>query len=258
MLRFMRFTLYTAVIAFAACGSSDLPEAPTAEQRFRFGHQAYLDGKYLDALNHFEVIRLQYPASSVADSARFFTGMARFNREEYVMASFEFNQLIQGGVSRELLPESYYMFAQCYYEMSPKVQLDQTNTLRSIDALQNFVEAYPSHEKAGQAERQVLELVDKLAKKEFDTAVLYERMENREAALVYYNTVVDRYYNTTYAEPSAAAKIRILLRFRRYAEVERAARDFLDRYPESRFRDDVRRQREEAAELRRAGSAENR
>lgn len=255
MPRTLRFLFLSAAIIFIGCGGSEVLENPSAEERFRLGMAEFEDDNYLEALNHFEIIRLQYPASAVADSARLYTGIARFKREEYLMASYEFNQLIQGGAARDLLPEAYYMFAQCYYEMSPNVRLDQTNSMRAIDALQNFVEAYPSHPKAAQAEKQVIELVNKLAEKEYSTAVLYEKLDNRESALVYYNTVVDRYYSTEFAEPSAAAKIRLLLRLRRYALAERAVKDFLERYPNSSFMETVLAQRGEIEALRASGNA---
>ena len=234
-----------------------LIETPSAEERFQLGLAEFMEENYLEALNHFEVIRLQFPGSSVADSARYYTGLARFEREEYLLASFEFNQLLQGSASRDLLPESYYMFAQCYYEMSPKPQLDQSHSLRAIDALQNFVEAYPSHPKASRAEQQVVELVTKLAKKEYDTAILYEKLENRESALVYYNTVIDRYYNTEYADDATAAKIRVLLRLRRFALAERTVKDFFERYPGSELTETVRQYSAELDGLRTASNAGN-
>jgi outer membrane protein assembly factor BamD len=254
MSRTFRSLFLFFAISFIACSGSEVVETPTAELRFRLGMDEFVEENYLEALNHFEVIRLQFPGSAVADSARLYTGIARFRREEFLMASYEFNQLIQSGTTRDLLPEAYFMFAQCYYEMSPNVKLDQTNSLRAIDALQNFVEAFPSHPKAQTAEKQVIELVNKLAEKEYNTGVLYENLENRESALVYYNTVVDRYYSTQFAEPAAAAKVRILVRLRRYAQAESAAKDFLERYPDSPLRSEVMDQ-QSSIEALRASSA---
>lgn len=233
------FLLLLGATVLVACGSAVVPENPTAEDRFRMGMEEYLDENYVEAINHFEVIRLQFPGSSVSDSARFFTGMSRYQREEYLLASYEFNQLVQGGGSRDLIPEAYYMFARCYYEMSPKSQLDQTNTSRAIDALQNFVEAYPSHPKAAEAEKLVLELISKLAKKDYEIAVLYEKMENRESALVYYTGVTDRYYNTEFADDATVGRIRMLLRLKRWALAEKAVKEFLERYPDSPLRSEV-------------------
>jgi len=228
-----------ALVLLSACASTEVTDTPTAEQRFAMGMQEYQDDNWLEAINEFEIIRLQYPGSAVADSARYFTGMSRFNREEYLLASYEFNRLVTGGRSGDMADEAYYMYAQCYYEMSPKVQLDQTATERAIDALQSFVEAYPTHPKAAEVEKQVLELVNKLADKEYETAVLYEKMENRSAALIYYGTVVDRYYNTYVVDDAHAGKIRMLLALKRFDEAESSIAEFLEKYTESPYRDDV-------------------
>ncbi|MCB2204980.1 outer membrane protein assembly factor BamD [bacterium] len=242
--------LALAVVAIAACSSSEVSDTPTAEERFAMGMSEYQDDNWLEAINEFEVIRLQYPGSAVADSARFFTGMCRFNREEYLLASYEFNRLVTGSRTADLADEAYYMYAQCYYEMSPKVQLDQTATERAIDALQSFVEAYPKSPRAPKVEKQVLELVNKLAEKEYDTAILYEKMENKSAALIYFTTVVDRYYNTYFADAAYAGRIRMLIALKKYDDAQASIEEFLERYPDSSYRDDIIGYREDLTDAR--------
>ncbi len=246
--------LFLTASMLLACSASDVPENPTAEEQFRLGLEEFLDGDYQEAVAHFEVIRLQFPGSSVADSARYYTALSRYEREEYLLASYEFNQIIQGGASRELMADAYYQFAQCYYQLAPKVQLDQTYTMRAIDALQNFVEAYPSHARAQEVEKQVIELVNRLAEKEYGTAILYEKMEVPESALIYFGTVADRYYNTDLAEPAMAGKIRSLLALKRYAEVQAAAKEFTEKYPASELRAQVESNAANAAALLRRGA----
>ncbi|MFZ1728840.1 MAG: outer membrane protein assembly factor BamD [Bacteroidota bacterium] len=250
MISFFRIAPLLCIAAvLLACSSSAVPENPTAENEFRLGQEEYLDGNYQEAVQHFEVIRLQFPGSSTADSARYFTALCRYQREEYLLASYEFNQIIQSGSSRELMADAYYQFAQCYYQLAPKVQLDQTYTSRAIDALQNFVEAYPKHAKAQDVEKQVIELVNRLAEKEYDTAILYEKMEVPESALIYFNTVVDRYYNTDYADDAFAGKVRSLLAMKRYADVLSAEKDFLEKYPASEYRKEVEENAAKASSL---------
>lgn len=232
-------TFVVAAAALAACSSSDLPENRTAEQEFRLGLDEFQDENYQEAIQHFEVIRLQFPGSSVADSARYYTALARYQREEYLLASYEFNQIIVGGSSRELMADAYYQFAQCYYQLSPNVQLDQTYTSRAIDALQNFVESYPQHPKAQECEKQTIELVNRLAEKEYRTGVLYEKMEAPESAVVYYTTVTDRYYNTDYADDAMAGKVRALFAMKRYADAVKTAKEFEEKYAGSEYRGDV-------------------
>ena len=247
--------MLVAVFLLAACSGSDVAENPTAESEFRLGMEEYLDENYQEAIQHFEVIRLQYPGSAVADSARYFSALSRFQREEYLLASYEFNQIIVGGASRELMADAYFQFAQCYYELSPDVQRDQTYTTRAIDALQNFIEAYPSHPKAQQAEKQTLELVNRLAEKEFLTGVLYENMEAPESALIYFRTVTDRYYNTDFADDGMAGVVRSLLALKRYGDAVAAAKEFAEKHPDSEYRSEVASLAARAENLRQGGGA---
>lgn len=247
--------LVCSVLVLAACSGSDVPENRTAEQEFRLGLEEFHDEDYLEAIQHFEVIRLQYPGSAVADSARYFSALARFEREEYLLASYEFNQIILGGAARELMADAYYQFAQCYYQLAPHAQLDQTYTTRAIDALQNFVEAYPRHPKAQECERQTLELVTRLAEKEYRTGVLYEKMESPSSALVYYNAVVDRYYNTEFADDAMAGKARMLFALKRFAAVVTTAKEFDERHGGSDYRGEVATLASRATEMLRQGSA---
>jgi len=247
---FRIFLLFSSLVLLSACASTEVSDTPTAEERFAMGMQEFEDENWLEAINEFEIIRLQYPGSAVSDSARYFTGLSRFNREEYLLASYEFNRLVTGGRSRDLADDAYYMYAQCYYRMSPKAELDQTATERAIDALQSFVEAYPNHPKATEVEKQVLELVNKLAEKEYETGILYEKMENRSAALIYFSTVVDRYYNTYVVDDAHAGKIRMLVELKRWDEAESSIAEFLEKYPDSPNRDEVQGYRDDVMDAR--------
>ena len=45
-------------------------------------------------------------------------------------------------------------------------------------------------------------LRNKLAKKDFDTALLYLQLEREPAALVYFETIINDYYDTEYIDES--------------------------------------------------------
>lgn len=233
------FILLLSSIAVVACSSSEEVTLATAEDRFRVAMKAYHDEDYLDALQHFDIIRLQYPGSSIADSARYFAGLSRMKREEYLLASYEFNQLISSYPKSKLLGDAQYMFADCYYALSPKVSLDQTNTQRAIDALQTAIEYYPSHPRAQEAERKILELYGKLAEKEYNTGVLYTKMGNDRSALIYFDSVIDKYYNTEFADDAMAAKIRILMKRKRNVQALELIATFLQKYPDSPYRSEI-------------------
>ncbi|MAT39578.1 MAG: outer membrane protein assembly factor BamD, partial [Ectothiorhodospiraceae bacterium] len=223
-----------------ACSSSRLPDDPTAEQRFRAAMEDYHDEDYLDALQHFDVIRLQHPGSSVYDSARYFAGMSRFKLEDYLLASYEFNQVRAGNPSSELLADAQYMYARSYVELSPKPALDQTYTLRAIDALQTFIELYPTHPMVGEATEKIKDLITKLAEKEYRIAQLYLKLESPLSAIEYLDTIIDKYYNTPFVDDAMYDKIQIQMRRKKYDEVKALVQEFLAKYKDSPYFEDVK------------------
>lgn len=227
-------------LLFGACASTTEQVLPTAAERFAQGMEEYRDENWFDAIQHFEVIRLQYPGSAQADSARFYTAMSRMEREEYILASYDLNQLIAGFPSSKLLEEAQFQFAVCYDRLSPAPALDQAYTSRAIDAYQTFIELYPKNVRATDAEKRILALTTKLAEKEFMTGVLYTRLESYTAALVYFDTVIDRYYNTEFVDDAMVQKLRILLRRRQAAQALTLVKTFLAKYPDSPFASEVR------------------
>lgn len=238
---------FILTFTFASCGSDDLTREMSASERFQIAMNEYNDEDYLDALQQFDVIRLQYPGSIVSDSARYFAGMSRFKREEFLLASYEFNQVRMGAPTSGLLADGQYMYALSYTMLSPEVPLDQTYTLRAIDAMQSFIEMYPRHPKVTEAEEHITTMYNKLAEKEYDTGVLYVKMEDPDAALIYFNSVIDKYYSTTFADDAMYRKIEILVRKKEKTEAEKTIQLFLEKYPESPYRDDVIALRESSA-----------
>ncbi len=227
-------------LLFAACASTNEQSLPSASERFALGMEEYNDENWFDAIQHFEVIRLQYPGSAQADSARFYTAMCRIEREEYILASYDFNQLIAGFPSSPLVQEGQYQFAVCYDRLSPEPALDQAYTSRAIDAYQTFIELYPTNPRVSDAEKRILALTTKLAEKEYMTGVLYTRLENYSAALVYFDTVIDRYYNTEFVDDAMAQKLRILMRRKQADAASALVKTFLAKYPDSPFATEVR------------------
>lgn len=209
-------------------------------QRIDYDIQLYNQGDYQDALNEFQALVLQYPGNAIADKAQYYLGMTRYQRQEYILAAYEFSKLIKTMPASDYVPKAQYMLAQCYYELSPFYALDQTYTKKAIKEFQAFIDFYPSNDKVHEAEQKIHELNDKLAHKEFHSAEIYEKMGYNDAALEYYDDVIDTYHDTKYASMASYNKIKLLLSLKKdnkaIAEMDR----FLERYPKNENAPDVR------------------
>jgi outer membrane protein assembly factor BamD len=92
------------------------------------------------------------------------------------------------------------MIGYCFFMDSPKPRLDQTLTQKAIDALQLYINLYPSTERAAEANRLIIEMRDKLVYKSFLTGKLYYDLGNYKAAVVALTNSLKSFPDTKYRE----------------------------------------------------------
>jgi outer membrane protein assembly factor BamD len=239
----MKYLLFLPVILimfFAGCSSSVDTTNMTGQNRLSYAIKLYNDEDYLEAINELQAILLQYPGSSISDDAQFYLAKTRFARGEYIMAAFEFSKLIKNMPASEFVPESQYMLAECYYELSPNYNLDQKFTKKAIQEFQAFIDFFPTNDRVPEAEKKINELNNKLAEKTYSIAYIYEKMDYMKAALIYYEDVIETYHDTPYAPLAMYNKINVLIDKNRNDEALGEIDKFIERYPEDKNIDNVK------------------
>lgn len=204
----------------------------TNEERLAYSIRLYENEDYDEAITELQALILQYPGSAIIDDSQFYLAMCRFKREEYILAAFEFSKLIKNMAASEFLPEAQFMLAECYYSLSPDVTLDQSYSKKAIEEYQAFIDFFPLNEKVLEAEKKIDELNNKLAKKEFDTARIYEKMGYYTASFKYYDNVMEVYHDTEYAPLALYYKIFLLEDRNQDSKALEEAKKFIEKYPE--------------------------
>jgi len=246
------------VVAFtlASCGSSEVTQNISAEERFALGKQKFDKGDYVEATAEFEIIKLQFPGSGVADDAQFYLAECHFQKEEYLLAAEEYQALKRNMQTSSFVPLAQYKIAMCYYNLTPRSPLDQKYTRKAIEEFQAFVEYYPKDEHAPDAEAKIRELNGLLAQRLYETAQLYMKLEYYKSATIYFNTVTEKYHDTEFAEPALLGKVRALIVRKRYSEAKQNIDKFFERFPRSAQTQDAESLRNEIDEqLKKSSSA---
>lgn len=224
----IRTTGVVLLMQVLACGTTEEVTVLTAEDRFQKAMELFKDEDYIEAIDQFSAITLQFQGSIVADDAQFYLGEARYARYEFLLAAFEYQQLRRNMPASPFVPEAQYKLAMCYYELAPKSSLDQQYTVKAMDEFQRLAEYYPESEHAPIAEERIRELTDRLARKEYDTARLYATMEYYRAATLYYDSVIEKYHDTEYGRLSYLGKAEVLLERNMLLEARRTILKFLE------------------------------
>jgi outer membrane protein assembly factor BamD len=206
-----------------------------AEEYFDYARELYANEDYYESANEFTIILLRYAGSSIADSAQFYLGMSHYQLEEYIISAAEFSKLINNMPQSPLVPEAQYMLGMSYYMMSPRAALDQEYTNKSLRAFQTFIEDFPRHKKREDVEKKLMELREKLAQKEFLNADLYRKMFQLQSSLIYYDIVLERYYDTSWADDALLGKVLVYMEMEDWENALENLLIFKDKFPDSDF-----------------------
>jgi outer membrane protein assembly factor BamD len=220
------------LITIWACSSSVNTVDLGPEERLQYAISLFGDEDYVEAATEFEALLLQYPGSVIVDDAQYYLGLCRFERGEYIIAAYEFSKLIKNMPASDFVSKAQFMLAETYYELSPNYNLDQKYTKKAIEEYQAYIDFFPLNEKVAEAEKKIEELNDKLARKDYDTAVIYEKMDYYTAAIKYFDSVVETYHDTKYAPQAMYRKIQVLMDREREDEALTEMRKFLKQYPD--------------------------
>jgi outer membrane protein assembly factor BamD len=231
MKKFVLLILFAGI--FWGCSSSVDTVNFSAEEKLAYAINLYQEEDYEAAANEFQAIVLQYPGNPVVDDAQYYLGMTRFHREEFILAAYEFSKLVKNMPASEFIQQGQFMLAECYYQLSPHFSLDQKYTQKAIEEFQAFIDFFPSNEKVGEAEKKINLLNEKLAQKAFESARIYEKLDYYNAALNYYDNVLEVYHDTPYAPLAMYNKIKLLVDRDRNKEALSEISKFIQRYPDN-------------------------
>ncbi|HEY6951820.1 MAG TPA: outer membrane protein assembly factor BamD [Bacteroidota bacterium] len=231
--------LILSATLLSGCGSSEPTEQLGAEKRFEAGMKLFHNADYLDAIEEFKIVTLQFQGSVVADAAQFYLAECRFMREEYILAAYEYDQLVRTMPTSRFVTTARYKRALCYYKLSPPSYLDQTYTRKAIDEFQGYIEYSPTDSLVHDAEARIMELNTKLAEKEYNDGVIYTRMEYYRAAQVYFESVLEKYHDTPYAELAQLKKAEVLNDRKKPADAMKELELFYRKYPNSQHKEEA-------------------
>ena len=203
------------------------------------------DRKFRKALRLFEQIVPEYRGKPQAQKLMYMYADTYYELEEYYLSGYQFERFVESYPTSEKLEESAFKSARSYYELSPRYDLDQTETVQAIEKLQSFINRFPESEKLDEANALVTELRVKLEKKAYEIAKQYHHTMNYTAAITAFDNFILEYPGSPFRELAFYYKMESAYLYAinsyAYAMEERleAARDYFEDYqryyPEGEF-----------------------
>jgi outer membrane protein assembly factor BamD len=211
--------------------------------------------KLTKAEEYFEKKKYRFAQVLYEELFPVFKGTAKFEALYYKYAYCFYNQgfyreaesLFKGYLevfpNSEKAEEVDFQRAYCYYKLSPKLELEQVNTLRAMSMMQTFISTHPESERVKDATEIIDKSRQKLEQKEYRGAQLFYNIGEFRAAALSFNRLLDHYPESTLGEQYKLMVIKSYFRFanmsvfekqeERFEKVVAEYQDFMDRYPDS-------------------------
>ena len=190
------------IIGLVGC----VPPGPTSEwtveDLYEYGQRRYEDENFLRSMEAFRIITLNYTTSDLIDDAMFLLGESHRQMKEYPIAAVTYRRLIRDFPQSPYADDAQYNLARSVFEQSSGVSHTQDKTFEAIRELQIFLDEYPDSEVAPDAQNLLQECLDKLAEKDYQIGHLYFRLQDWEAARLYFTELIDEFPSSKWAIPA--------------------------------------------------------
>jgi outer membrane protein assembly factor BamD len=244
------FLFLLSIVTLAACADKSLIRSgDSVEVAFNKAKTQFDNKKYTDASRSFETVVSIARGTNYSADAQFYLAESYFNSKDFLMAASEFERYMNYYPRDERRETVQFREALCYYELSPRYKLDQSETLKALELFQLFNLRYPASDFITESGSKINELRDKLAHKMFDSGLFYLRIREYNAAAVYFGQVVNEYPDTKWADQALAKQLEAYELYadnsvpekkeERYRKATNSYQKFIQLFPESKLRGDV-------------------
>lgn len=187
----------------------------TLEVAFKKAMKMYESQDYAQAADAFETVISIGRGSDIGEQAQYLLAESYFKNGEYLMAASEYERYSTLYPQSEKKEEADFQRALCFYKLSPRYKLSQKHTRRAIELFELYISQYPDSDRVQQASDYIDQMRTKLAHKMFESAKLYQRTDEYEAAAIYYGITTERYPETEWAEKAKVNQIFAYIQFAR-------------------------------------------
>jgi outer membrane protein assembly factor BamD len=200
--------LVLAGVLLAGCSSFKLfgddtqkiiPEEP-ADKLYNQGVAALNRGEYSDANKKFEEVDRQHPYSELARKSLLMSAFTNYRLGKYEEAIASAKRYVALHPGSPDVAYAQYLIAQSHYNQINDVNHDQSNSEKTVAALQEIVRLHPDSEYVPDAQKKMDFARDQIAGREMQVGRYYLERRNYVGAVNRFKTVVQTYQTTRHVE----------------------------------------------------------
>ena len=172
-------SFFFIVLIISACGEyNKILKSQDLNVKFEYAKKYFEEGKYSRTATLLEEIVQMMRTTSRGEEALYLLAQSHYKMKDYQTASEYFKTYFTNYPKGEYAELARYYSAYGLYLDSPDPRLDQSDTYKAMQQLQEFIEIYPQSERKEEVQIVLYELQEKLATKELLSSRLYYNLGN--------------------------------------------------------------------------------
>ena len=215
------------------------------DYKLKMADEFFSKGKYKIAQELYEELFPVFKGTIKFEELYYKDAYCFYYMKSYADAENLFKGFLEVFPNSNKAEEVDYMRSYCFYKQSPKLELEQVNTVKAMGLMQTFINTHPGSARNKEASEIIDKCRAKLEQKEFRAAELYYNMSQFRAAAIAFTNLTNNYPESDKGEEYKLKTVKAYYKFakmsfeekqiERYEKVITEYQDFMDRYPESKL-----------------------
>ena len=238
------FSIFCLSILILSCNNlAKVQKSKDYEYKLTKADEFFSKGKYRYAQVLYEELFPVFKGTQKFEDLYYKYAFCFYNEGFYRDAENLFKGYLEVFPNSSKAEEVDYMRAFCFYKLSPKLELEQVNTMKAMAMMQTFINTHPSSPRIKEATEIIDKSREKLELKEYRGAQLYYNLGEFRASAIAFNTLLNNYPESKSGENYKLMVIKSYYKFAKLSVLEKQEerfekviseyQDFLDRFPQS-------------------------
>lgn len=201
-------SLLLLVVLFSSC--NEYQKALKSEDvsvKYKMADTLYAQAKYSKALRLFEQIAPEFRGKPQAEKMFYMYAQSYYKTKQYYLAAYQFESFASGYPKSVKIEEASFLGAKSYAVLSPVYSLDQADTYKAIEKMQEFIDRFPNSQYLTEANGLTKLLSEKIEKKVYENAKGYNTISDYKSALVAFDNFIIDYPGTKFKEDALFYKL---------------------------------------------------
>ena len=236
--------VFIGFFAVTSCSKfSKIQKSNDTTYKLQKADEFYSNKKYRNAQLLYEVLFSSVKGTDKFEDLYYKWAYCFYYQKQYKDAENLFKGFLEVFPNSPRAEEVDYVRAYCYFKQSPKIELEQVNTLKSMNMMQTFINTHPGSSRIKDATAIIDEGRAKLELKEARSAQLYYNLSQFRSSGLAFNNLLNNYPESQKADEYKLMVVKSFYKFaklsvpekqiERFEKVTNEYLDFADRFPDS-------------------------